>query len=303
MSSGYGTMVNTNQSRPYQGFPYTNPTVIDVPSLDASHNDRWANLPRKPMTTNKPTLDTSKETSRIQIEEDQPPTPDFVRETILYNPNKPNTDASRDTDDSRVQIDEEETRSPTPDYVKETILYNPSKPVLSLDTARVQVEEEVQPPTPEFVRETILYNPFEDRTININSPSRDDNWESIANNRTQQRRVSSDEDVTSIASTSSSEAEVPPRRYIPPMPRTPDYGGPSTTSNVTPVVPPFLSKEASVYQSTDDGFALAPIPVSEFPEPPPAYSEIDRVQRPAPAVPEAVPQPPRTQVIVTTRGK
>lgn len=67
-----------------------------------------------------------------------------------------------------------------------------------------------------------------------------------------------------------------------------------------------MAKESQVYGGSDgaDGFPLSPIPISEFPEPPPAYTEVDErsraVESPRVDTPGVVetPPPPRTQVIV-----
>lgn len=213
----------TSYDRPYQGFPYTNPTVIDVPTIE--RNDQWTNLPRKPINPPKVTI-------------------------------PKNTEVQRNQDGD----------------------------------------------TPEYVRDTILYNPFEDSRININD-------------QTEQQRPShpeNDKDSSASSSSSISEEDTP-RIYIPPGPRDELNGEGSSVPNISnrnPHIPTFMNKEASIYQSSnDDGFPLSPIPVSEFPEPPPAYSEIDRIGtnnqnrtlEPNPVM--VVEQPPRTQVILPTRGK
>lgn len=66
-----------------------------------------------------------------------------------------------------------------------------------------------------------------------------------------------------------------------------------------------MSKESQVYGGSDgaDGFPLSPIPISEFPEPPPTYTEVAEAPAPREPVREPPrvaepPPPPRTQVIV-----
>lgn len=75
-------------------------------------------------------------------------------------------------------------------------------------------------------------------------------------------------------------------------------------SSIGATVPPMLSKETLVYGQTPlEDFSVAPIPASSFPEPPPAYTELDTTTTPVSIVEQprlqtnASTSPPRTQVI------
>ncbi|XP_032528269.2 uncharacterized protein LOC116778383 [Danaus plexippus] len=143
---------------------------------------------------------------------------------------------------------------------------NPSEVYIELPIARPDERNESAgnlEDSSRFVEETILYDPFEDRRINIQRP---ENLNSQQNN-------------------------TPESPLFHPEAR-PGAGG--SRSDLSQVVtssrPPIMSKETFVYGArTPDDFPLSPIPVSEFPEPPPAYTEVYTPQES---------QPPRTVVIV-----
>lgn len=132
-----------------------------------------------------------------------------------------------------------------------------------------------------------MYDPFENRRIDVPK-----------------------DDTRSIMSSDSESSYHPPAR---PAVR-PDTlnlvgAGSSTpqpgTSRQTPGLPSFMLKESQVYGGDGaDGFPLSPIPISEFPEPPPAYTEMSpqvATPRETPIVEPLrveTPQGPRTQVIL-----
>lgn len=61
-----------SSQRPYQGYPYVNPPVIDAPSIDQTTASKWANLPRKQIhITGKKT---DKQVIYIELPEDGPGT-------------------------------------------------------------------------------------------------------------------------------------------------------------------------------------------------------------------------------------
>ncbi|CAH2065128.1 unnamed protein product, partial [Iphiclides podalirius] len=252
------------QRRPYQGYPYVNPVVIDVPSLDATAAAKWSNLPRKP----------------IGVAPNRPPE---------QSNRADNRDAG--TNDVTANADRVETESARPDRD-----IDEDNPVIYIDIPESSASSVVESPRNEnasersevtAVQDTALYDPFKDRTIEVRA-SVDD---------------SDDEDDASTP---------PPRnRYLPPRPAPPRtlHASQGTSSSVTTSpnsgtttnsnLPAFMSKEAGYYgrlPTPDDGFLLAPIPVTDFPEPPPAYTEVDRVNQPS-VVP--VTPPPRTEVVTT----
>jgi hypothetical protein len=51
----YGGGIGSSPGREYQGYPYMNHVVNDVPSIDATTAARWNNLPRRPAFEKKET--------------------------------------------------------------------------------------------------------------------------------------------------------------------------------------------------------------------------------------------------------
>ncbi|GBP23409.1 hypothetical protein EVAR_22268_1 [Eumeta japonica] len=214
---------NTN-GRPYQGYPYTTPIVIDAPSVGPGAGDRWRNLPRRPA------------------------------DLAIGRPNA--GESSRSAEETGAQA---------------------ARSTGSL--------------TPDFVADTILYDPFEDRRIDV------------------QKSTTSGSDFQSIElsnlSRSPSTPASPPFVTVSSPAGEPSSSrpGPSATSDAgsRDRPPPMLSKEAYVYNRQtpqEDGFRLSPLPVSDFPDPPPAYTEIDRVV----TVQPTAQAPPRTEVVTQQTG-
>ncbi|XP_013144535.1 PREDICTED: uncharacterized protein LOC106108014 isoform X3 [Papilio polytes] len=237
------------QNRPYQGYPYVNPVVIDVPSIDPTTAGRWTNLPRRPIGGLNDRPGTSSDVNEVRAEAD-------TKDSSESNSNGPE-------DNPVVYID-------VPESGASSVLESP--------TNRNETEGS-------FVQDTILYDPFKNRRIEL--------------------RVTGDEsdDENSRQPTSSSRGEQSSR---PQPPNTLQISSPGSSSGYTssptfgsstnPNLPGLMSKEAGYYgrQTPDDMFPLGPIPVSEFPEPPPAYTEFDRVNQ-TESVTETT--PPRTEVV------
>ncbi|KPJ15426.1 hypothetical protein RR48_00918 [Papilio machaon] len=139
-----------------------------------------------------------------------------------------------------------------------------------------------------FVQDTILYDPFKDRRIELRvTGDESDEEPSRYPSRGEQTSRPVPPNTLNVASPGSSSGYT----------TSPTFG---TSTN--PNLPGLMSKEAGYYgrQTPDDMFPLGPIPVSEFPDPPPAYTEIDRVNQ-TDRVNE--PTPPRTEVITTETSK
>lgn len=68
--------------------------------------------------------------------------------------------------------------------------------------------------------------------------------------------------------------------------------------------PGFMEKESLIYGGhSSNEFPMSPIPISEFPEPPPAYTEVAPPKPTTiPQSPTPTPEPPRTQVILPSPG-
>ncbi|XP_045541251.1 uncharacterized protein LOC106710419 isoform X2 [Papilio machaon] len=240
----------STQNRPYQGYPYVNPVVIDVPSIDPTTAGRWTNLPRRPIggVIERPGTSRDNGVNEIRAEE-------VVKDSS-------ESDVNRTEENPVVYIDVPESGESS---------------VIESSNRNEQREES-------FVQETILYDPFKDRRIEL--------------------RVTGDESDEEPSRYPSSGEQT--SRPVPP--NTLNVASPGSSSGYTtsptfgtstnPNLPGLMSKEAGYYgrQTPDDMFPLGPIPVSEFPEPPPAYTEIDRVNQ-TDRVNE--PTPPRTEVITT----
>ncbi|XP_063899501.1 uncharacterized protein LOC110382961 [Helicoverpa armigera] len=238
----------------YQGYPYVNPMVTDVPTIDAETASRWANLPRRPMQGGSAVVGAASSASR----------------TVNSSQAAP----------SRT----DETVPPKQDPDVNPVVY------IDLPEAGSEVSRSIESPgdvEPEFVQDTIMYDPFENRRIDVPK-----------------------DDTRSIMSSDSESSYHPPARpAIRPDTLNLVGAGSSTpqpgTSRQTPGLPSFMSKESQVYGGDGaDGFPLSPIPISEFPEPPPAYTEMSpqvATPRETPIVEPLrveTPQGPRTQVIL-----
>ncbi|CAG4999940.1 unnamed protein product [Parnassius apollo] len=246
------------QNRPYQGYPYVNPIVIDVPSLDSATAARWANLPRRPIGT-----PVHKNTER----------PGISKATDSSDDNKINRDATS-SGPSRTNRDREE-----------------DNPVVYIDVPESSASSVIESPrdTSErdeetFVQETILYDPIKNRRIELREANENDDYRIPAyGERFEPSPRPAPSSILQIPSPGGSSGyQSTPSRTIP-------------NSNL----PAFMSKEAELYGrplTPDDGFSLTPIPVRDFPEPPPAYTEIDRVTQPNT---DHTTPPPRTEVITS----
>ncbi|CAD0207018.1 unnamed protein product [Chrysodeixis includens] len=253
---------SSNQSRQayqVQGYPYVRPVVIDVPTIDAETASRWNNLPRRPI---------GQGAGRGQ---------------------GPSTSAS--SSQYNTQQSSSSSRLPQKDDIDD------ETPVVYIDLPETgsQVSQSIDTPgsgEPEFIQDTILYDPFENRRIDIPK-----------------------DDTRSLSSTASSTSGAGGAgggggRYTPQRPTRPNYlnlqsqGSSATQSpasasrtpgSIPGAVPPIMSKESLVYGGQGpDGFPISPIPISEFPEPPPAYTEMATPRSPT----NSVQEPPRTQVIL-----
>ncbi|XP_061727485.1 uncharacterized protein LOC133532722 isoform X3 [Cydia pomonella] len=67
-------------TRPYQGYPYTNPHVIDAPSIDAATASRWNNLPRRPLQPPQP----RDEVNRVSKPISNKKHPDAELDPVIY---------------------------------------------------------------------------------------------------------------------------------------------------------------------------------------------------------------------------
>ncbi|XP_013163122.1 PREDICTED: uncharacterized protein LOC106114441 [Papilio xuthus] len=239
------------QNRPYQGYPYVNPVVIDVPSIDSTTAGRWTNLPRRAIGG--------------------------VNE-------RPGT--SRDSD-----VNERRTEEIVKDFTESDGNRTEDNPVVYIDVPESGGSSVVESPRNRneqregsFVQETILYDPFKDRRIELRVTSDESDDEPSRNpSRGEQTSRPVPPNISYVASPGSSSGYT----------TSPTFG---TSTN--PNLPGLMSKEAGYYgrQTPDDMFPLGPIPVSEFPEPPPAYTEIDNVNQ---SNRVNVSTPPRTEVVTT----
>ncbi|XP_069364249.1 uncharacterized protein [Maniola hyperantus] len=239
----------------YQGYPYINPIVIDAPSLDAETAARWTNLPRNPLIPKRPrnNPDVTIDVTGASSAGDRTNNSNADSEASINQTNTQDNKPDLDIElDQRVYID-----FPTNELGE------------CVDSDRREENRRENSRTDEassnFVEDTIFYDPFEDRRINVGqSPAT-----SPKNGTIGPYGIPS---PSTQAGSSSLDAQSPSSRVR---------------------VPPFMTKESTIYgsQSTDDRFASS-VPEQNFPEPPPAYTEIDRTPV----------QPPRTEVIVPDRA-
>ncbi|XP_063391741.1 uncharacterized protein LOC134677239 [Cydia fagiglandana] len=263
-------------TRPYQGYPY----VTDAPSVDAPTASRWNNLPRRPLQPPL-TRDEGSQVSRVSGRKD----PDAEPDPVIYI-DVPESSGS-------------DVAGPASSWNRKSESDSEPDPVIYIDVPDEEGSDVAGParpePEPEYVQatpgilntvyypifnkssltqETIFYDPFENRRIN--------------------RHKSSDTDTASGAG---------PSRPTPP--NSLDLRGPSGSSGgastFTPT-PEFLSNPSSYGR---DEFSLTPLPVGQYPDLPPAYSEFatphttqtpQTTQTPPESTPSP-PEPPRTVVI------
>ncbi|XP_063630788.1 uncharacterized protein LOC134802125 [Cydia splendana] len=284
-------------TRPYQGYPYANPHVIDAPSIDATTASRWNNLPRRPLQPPQ-TRNEGSQRSKVfgKKEPDAEPdpviyidVPESSGSDVAGPASRRNRKSESDTEpDPVIYIDVPESSGsdvagPASSRNRKSESDSEPDPVIYIDVPDEEGSDVAGParpePEPEYVQETIFYDPFENRRID--------------------RHKSSDTDTASGAG---------PSRPTPP--NSLDLRGPSGSSGYggstfTPT-PEFLSNPSSYGR---DEFSLSPLPVGKYPDLPPAYSEFDTPHtRQTPQTPQTTPQtppestpsssePPRTVVI------
>ncbi|XP_063544825.1 uncharacterized protein LOC134752995 [Cydia strobilella] len=271
-------------TRPYQGYPYANPQVIDAPSIDAATASRWNNLPRRPLHPPQPKNvdfpDCSQKVSGKKHPDAEPDPVIYidVPESSGSDVASPASSRNRKSEshsepDPVIYIDVPESSGsyvagPASSRNRKSESDSEPDPVIYIDVPDGEGSDVAGParlePEPEYVQETIFYDPFENRRIDRQKPS--------------------DTDTASGAG---------PSRPTPP--NTLDVRGLSDSSGYGG-----STKEASIYGCDD--FSLSPLPVGQYPDLPPAYSEIDTPhtthtpQTPPESTPTP-PEPPRTVVI------
>ncbi|XP_063836356.1 uncharacterized protein LOC135085494 [Ostrinia nubilalis] len=188
-------------------------------------------------------------------------------------------------------VEGEETPEPTTEELAK-VDYD-ANPVVYIDvpeSSGSQVAEQRRPPVEEsFVQQTIFYDQFKDQVVTVPEPG------------------------SSSSSTSSGSTSRPVRR-APPI--TLSLGSPESgfsSQGNTPGAPAIMAKEVGIYgrYQTDSLYGQARPEVREFPNPPPAYTEIDTLSASTPtaaaqtpptsspvSTAEEAPEQPRTQVIV-----
>lgn len=286
-------------TRPYQGYPYTNPHVIDAPSIDAATASRWNNLPRRPLQPPQP----RDEVNRVSKPISNKKHPDAELDPVIYIdvPDEVGSDVAGPASSRNRKSESDSEPDPViyidvPDEAGSDVAGPASSrnrksesdaepdPVIYIEVPDGEGSDVAGPartePEPEYVQETIFYDPFENRRID--------------------RQKLSDTDTASGAGSSR-----------PTPPSSLDLRGPSGSSgyggSTFNSTPEFMSKEASIYGRDD--FSLSPLPVGQYPDLPPAYSEIDTPhtpqtsqtsqtpQTPPEGTPSTLPDQPRTVVI------
>ncbi|KAH9641076.1 hypothetical protein HF086_006356, partial [Spodoptera exigua] len=252
----------------YQGYPYVRPIVTEIPTVDAqtvtivqppsqasNPYPRYQGYPYvNPIVTDVPTVDPQTAARWANLPR-RPLQTDGPRAGTSYGPSSPQTptrpNTSGNAEATKRDIDE------TP------VVY------IDMPEAGSEVSQSIVTPTdnePEFVQDTIMYDPFENRRIDVVKDETRSGASSESGSSSSLHHQAVRPNTLNLAGASSS-AETPG----------------SSSSRQTPLMPSFLAKESQVYGgNTSDGFPLSPIPISEFPEPPPAYTETAVAQSPSP---------------------
>uniref|UniRef100_A0A1E1W1R8 LITAF domain-containing protein n=1 Tax=Pectinophora gossypiella TaxID=13191 RepID=A0A1E1W1R8_PECGO len=263
---------------PYQGYPYVCPRVTEAPSLtpeQVAALAKWQNLPRRQAGVAK----TEGSGRPVRLVSDAVPSPSSSgskqesEDTPVIYVEVPDASGTSQTVGQAGRPGQASSSKPAASGFKQD---TDPEPVIYIDipdsngSGVSQTREEDGEPA--YVQETIFYDPFKDRRINLPR----------------------DSDSEGEASTHRS-----PR---PPVPTTLNLASPGSSGyssfTATSSIPPYLNKETYIYgrqPTPDDGFPLSPIPVSDFPAPPPSYQEVEQ-QTAAATTTEPV-DPPRTQVI------
>lgn len=292
-----------SQSSGYQGYPYINPPVVEAPSVDpasaAANAARWSSMPRRQVTRSDKErvvfINIPQDLDRpSRINEAQNPTTsnaassanDIITEHQL--PDRAGGSNLHQTDDN--ERDSQDPVKDNPDDDPVVYIDLPSDPC---GGNAAHAREEIEAPEPGFLQDTIFYDPFDDRRIDM--PKENPGLHSIGS------------ETDSASGQSSSVRRPAPERPTTleinrilrpaPTPNSPVSAG--TSINSTP-----SSRFPDGYhlnRATPETSLPSPLPVTAFPEPPPAYTEIDATPSPLSTPPH--PQdstPPRTQVITAT---
>lgn len=253
----------------YQGYPYVRPIVTEIPSPEpqavtivqppsqaSNPYPRYQGYPYvNPMVTDVPTIDPQTAARWANLPR-RPLQTDGPRAGTSYGPSSPQTTP---------------TRATTPGNAETTKKDIDETPVVYIDMPEggSEVSQSIVTPTndePEFVQDTIMYDPFENRRIDAVKDESGSGPSSESGSSSSSHHQAIRPNTLNLAGASSS-ADTP---------------GPSS-SRQTPIMPSFLAKESQVYGgNSSDGFPISPIPISEFPEPPPAYTETAVTQSPSP---------------------
>ncbi|XP_041983450.1 uncharacterized protein LOC121736358 [Aricia agestis] len=251
-------MSNPSQSRPYQGYPYSEPAFIVAPSISADEANRWQHLPRRPVKPMQPGSSSSKDTLTVTKNGEKTE----ERPVIYINIPEDEGTASASAEERQIEI----AAISEPAQISRQ---KEDEPVVYIDIPETTNARPAEGASrSHFVEETIFYDPFENRRIDVNK---------------------SDRSGGEGDSTPDSPASL----------RLPTYTVESISQDRQSPhssIPPLMSKEAYIYAQqppVDDGLRLSPLPVSspsEYPDSPPAYTEVDERRQT---------ELPRTQVVVS----
>ncbi|XP_053622598.1 uncharacterized protein LOC128682102 isoform X2 [Plodia interpunctella] len=265
----------TSEGPRYQGYPYVNLPAFGVPTIDSQTASRYANLPRRPLGT---AVRVKEEGNTTRNNQDTK-SPDSDEEPVLYidMPGDGESDIYVRADSSLNQEQEIPITTQPRKQEDEEVVYIDLPECSGSGVSDRRPED--GPPT-NILQDTIFYDQFKNRRIDV----------------IQQSPQSGD------YSSSASPRERP------------------TTLNLwSPDSPPMITRpgypqNVDRLRSIPEDFRLSPLPVTDYPDPPPAYTEIDfgTVDRPSSVGPivqttnseaSVSPEhPSRTRVIVHQNG-
>ncbi|CAB3240912.1 unnamed protein product [Arctia plantaginis] len=139
---------------------------------------------------------------------------------------------------------------------------------------------------PEYVQNTFLYDPFDNKRIDVTK-----------------REEAASSSSNSASNDRTSPTAGPPRQPTQASSSSRPYDAQPSGSRPTPPrsLPGFMEKESLIYGGHGaNEFPLSPIPISDFPEPPPAYTEVAKPPSTTPQSPTPAPnhQEPKLSFLV-----
>nr|XP_013189878.1 unnamed protein product [Amyelois transitella] len=293
----------TSNQPKYQGYPYVNLPAFGVPTIDSQAASRYANLPRRPITAARTEAGGSGIQNQQNEQNNQSPTTpaqekhDFDENPVVYvdlpdgtdngvvdtinqeTVKTPDESISYKSDDEPVLYIDMPDHDASDIYVRsdESTSQDPGRPpqaasskgedehVVYIDIPECSgsgVSERRQEldygPSTSVVQETILYDQFKDRRIDVIPQTSLDSPTSSTGSSARLFQRPTPPNSLNLRPAGTANSSLPP-----------------ITPRQTPTISSYLSPNSYRGRTPEDDFRLPPLPVNEFPDPPPAYTEID----------------------------